>query len=66
MNFLDPYHPFFRPFHRRALTTGACFAWALFELANGATFWAAAFAALGAFCGWYLLIAYDPEKGREE
>ncbi|MEM9320484.1 MAG: DUF3329 domain-containing protein [Pseudomonadota bacterium] len=44
--------PFFRPLWRRALTLIVCFGWGLWELANGAPFWAMVFGALGGAAAW--------------
>ena len=56
----DVRHPIFRPFWRRALATGLCFGWALFEFSNGQAFWAALFAACGAYLFYEFFIRFDP------
>ena len=56
----DVSHPFFRPAWRRALVTGACFAWAGFEWLNGAPLWAALFAGCGAFLFVQFFLRFDP------
>ncbi|MFD1880548.1 hypothetical protein [Paracoccus pacificus] len=53
---IDPNHPFFRPLWVRILTVAAPAAWAGFELYNGATMWAAAFAAAAAYAFYALFL----------
>lgn len=62
MKLLDPGHAFFRPLWRRAAIVAACLGWALFELSLGETLWALAFGAVGAYCGWVLILAYKPPE----
>ncbi len=61
MKLIDPAHPFYRPLWVRLLIVVFAFGWALVELANGAIFWAALFAAIGAYAAWVLLFSWtDP------
>ncbi|WP_226782994.1 DUF4175 domain-containing protein [Oceaniglobus trochenteri] len=49
-------HPFYRPLWRRIVIVGVCFGWALFELWQGAPFWAVIFAGLGALCAYHFFL----------
>ncbi|WP_371154047.1 hypothetical protein [Jannaschia sp. 2305UL9-9] len=53
---LDADHPFFAQVWRRWAVVAVCFVWSGFELWNGATIWAAGFAALGGYALWALII----------
>ena len=53
-------HPVFRPLWRRALLTGFCLLWAIFELWNGQTAWAALFGACGLYLFWQFFVKFDP------
>jgi len=64
MKLLDASHPFFRPRWRRVAIVAVSFAWALLEFLLGEPLWALAFAAIGAYCAWALLIAYTPQQGK--
>jgi hypothetical protein len=66
MKIFDTSHPFFQPLWRRVVIVVFALAWALFELSMGAPMWAIAFAAIGIYCAWALLINYRPEQGRQE
>ena len=62
-DFFNVQHPWFPPVWRRVALVVACFLWALFELVNGAPFWALVFAAIGAYLGYAFFIAWtDPEE----
>lgn len=53
--------PFFRALWRRVLVTALTFAWAGVEMASGATGWAIAFAAAGAWCAYQFFVVWtDP------
>ncbi|MDJ0639973.1 MAG: hypothetical protein QNJ20_14160 [Paracoccaceae bacterium] len=54
-------HPFFRPFWRRALLTGVCLAWAVFELSNAQVIWALVFALAGGYLFFQFFVAFDPK-----
>jgi hypothetical protein len=60
MKLLDTSHPFLRPLWRRVAIVVFSLCWALFELSMGEPVWAIAFAAIGLFCAWTLLVAYRP------
>ncbi len=60
----DPFKlrtPFFLPFHRRAITTGACLFWGLLELSWGNMFWFLLFGSLGAYLAYEFFLRFDPE-----
>lgn len=59
-------HPFFRPFWRRALVTGLCLVWAVFEYLNGAPAWAALFGVCGAFLFVQFFLRFDPAEYEPE
>ena len=49
-------HPWFNPTWRRVLTTAFLVLWGVFELSNGALFWAFIFLATGAVTGWVFFV----------
>ena len=53
-------NPFFRPLGRRLAVIAATLGWAAFEAVMGNTGWAFLLGAIGAFCAWEFLIAFDP------
>ena len=60
----DPFKlrtPFFLPFHRRALTVGACLFWALLELFWGNGFWFMVFGSIGAYLAYEFFLRFDPD-----
>ena len=59
-NLFDVRHPIFRPLWARVASTGLCLAWALFELLNGATIWAAVFGACGVHLFLQFFVKFDP------
>ena len=59
-SFFEVRHPFFRPLWRRVLVTGFCLGWALFELSNGSTIWAAVFGACGVHLFLQFFVKFDP------
>lgn len=59
-SFFDVRHPVFRPFWRRALLTGVCFLWALFEFSNGQIIWAVVFGACGVHLFLQFFVLFDP------
>lgn len=58
--------PFFYPLWRRIAVVAVALAWALFEFANGATFWGVVFAAMGLFAAWELLLSGWPGNAQNE
>jgi len=58
----DVRHPIFRPFWRRAALTGLTLGWAIFELLNGETVWAAVFGACGAYLFLQFFVKFDPAE----
>lgn len=52
--------PFFIPLWRRIALVGACFGWAVLELALGNPGWAVFFALIGAFCSYEFFVAFNP------
>jgi hypothetical protein len=64
---LDLQHPWFRPIWRRVLVVAICLGWAIFELTDGAPFWAVLFGATGLYCAWVFVFDFHPgEKGDGE
>ncbi len=53
--------PFFRPLWRRIVVVLLTGAWALLEYSWGHPGWAAAFAAITAYCAFGFFLAFDPE-----
>jgi len=49
-------HPWFNPTWRRAVVTAFLVIWGLFELSNGAVFWAVVFVGAGAVVGWVFFV----------
>ena len=62
---LEVRHPFFRPPWRRAVVTGLCLFWALFEILNGQVFWAILFGACGLYLLWQFFVKFDPADYEE-
>ena len=56
MKLLDASHPFFNPLWRRI---------AVVVFALGETVWALFFGAIGLYCAWALLLAYEPAKDEQ-
>ena len=56
----DVRHPFFRPLWRRAVVTGFCLGWALFELSNDSMFWAILFGASGVHLFIQFFVKFEP------
>lgn len=66
MNIVDAGHPFYRPLWRRIAIVAVCIGWGLIEFWSGAAIWGTLFIAVGIYCAWALLWAYDPAAGDEE
>jgi hypothetical protein len=60
--FLDPDHPFFAPVWRRWATALFPLAWAIVEVIGGSPGWAVAFAAVGLYAFWVLIVK-GPTQG---
>lgn len=56
----DVAHPFFRPAWRRIVLTTLIIGWAIFELSNGKTVWAALFGAAGVHLFLQFFVKFDP------
>ena len=56
----DVRHPIFRPLWRRAVITIFILGWAIFELTNGSTVWAALFGACGVYLFLQFFVRFDP------
>jgi len=62
---IDLHHPFFAPAHRRTITLIVIWGWVVFELATGNFAFALMFAAVGAYCFFDFVIAFDPENYKD-
>ena len=58
--------PFFASPGRRAAAVAVCGGWALYELSQGALFWALLFGAAAAWMAYAFFIAFDPEDYRDK
>lgn len=62
-------HPWFLPFHRRALTLAVCAGWLVFELFQGEPFWLTVAGAATGYATWEFFLsgryAVDPDKDAE-
>ena len=65
MKLLDASHPFFNPLWRRIAVVVFALGWAAFEYSLGETVWALFFGAIGLYCAWALLLAYEPAKDEQ-
>lgn len=61
----DLQKPFYRPLWIRVALVVFCLGWALFELRNGAPFWAILFGAMGIYAAHQFFIAFDPKDPAE-
>lgn len=52
-------HPFFRPFYRRAVFTGAILAWTVYEWVRGAEVWAVVFGVAGIYLFIQFFLKFD-------
>ena len=59
-NLFEVRNPIFRPLWRRIALTAFCLGWALFEVSNGAMFWAIIFGACGVHLFIQFFIRFDP------
>jgi hypothetical protein len=57
---IDAGHPFYRPLWRRIAIVAVCIGWGLVEFWFDAVIWGTLFTAVGVYCAWTLLWAYDP------
>lgn len=62
--FLDPVHPFFRPFAVRIAIVAVALGWGLFEFSLAEPFWGVVFLGLGFYAGWNFFVAVDPRGER--
>lgn len=63
--FFEVRHPFFRPFWRRALVTGAILGWAVFEYVNGSPAWSILFGVCGVYLFLQFFVNFDPADYEE-
>lgn len=66
MQLIDPTHPFYRPFWRRALIVAVCLSWAVIEASTNQPFWAILVGAAGIYAAWVLLVNFNPEPPEGE
>ena len=66
MNFFNVQTPFFRPLWRRVVTTAACLAWTVVEVASGSVMWAIIFGATSLYLAWQFFVVFSPASDGDD